>query len=92
MLVEVFKRTLSLLIPTVLIFPVVQFYETGRVSVAGIAVYLIAFLVTGMAFEVLNVLWVRRLGVGKGSTFAKAALWLAVAVCLYLFFRHMDRG
>jgi hypothetical protein len=92
MLVEVFKRTFSLLIPTALIFSVVQFYETRRVLVAGIAVFLIAFLLIGMAFEALNVLWGRRFGTGKGSTVAKAALWLAVAVCLYLFFRHMDRG
>jgi len=92
MLAEVSKRTLSLLIPTALIFFVIQYHQTGRLSVVGIAVYLIAFLLTGMAFETLNVLWRRRFGPGKGPTIAKAVLWLAAVVCMYLFFRHMDRG
>jgi hypothetical protein len=92
MLVELFKRTFSLLIPTALIFFALQYYETGKVTVAEIAVYLIAFVFVGTAFEALNVLWRRRFGTGKGSTMAKAGLWLAAAVCLYLFFRHMDRG
>jgi hypothetical protein len=92
MFIEAFKRTFSLLIPTALIFFIVQFYKTGRMSVTEIGVFVIAFLLIGMAFEALNILWGRGFGAGKGSTLAKAALWLAVAICLYLFFRHIDRG
>jgi hypothetical protein len=92
MFIEAFKRTFSLVIPTALILFVVQFYKNGRMSVTEIGVFLIASLFIGMSFEALNILWGRRFGAGKGSTLAKAALWLAVAICLYLFFRHMDRG
>ncbi|WP_341318196.1 hypothetical protein WN982_24235 [Paraburkholderia sp. IMGN_8] len=92
MLAEVSKHTLSLLIPTALIFFVIQYHETGRVTAFGIAAYLITFLVTGMAFEGLNVWWRWRFGTGKGSGIAQAVLWSAAAVCLYLFFRHLDRG
>ena len=92
MLVEVFKRTLSLSIPTALIFFVIQYHETGRMTASGIAVFLITFLVTGMAFEGLNVWWGRRFGTGKRSGIVRAVLWSAAAVCLYLFFRHFDRG
>ncbi|NPT45635.1 hypothetical protein GNZ12_30805 [Paraburkholderia sp. 1N] len=92
MLVEVFKRTLSLSIPTALIFFVIQYHETGRMTAFGIAASLVIFLVTGMAFEGLNVWWTRRFGTGKGSGIVRAALWSAAAVCLFLFFRHSDRG
>ncbi|WP_434114042.1 hypothetical protein [Paraburkholderia caffeinilytica] len=92
MLAEVFKRTVSLLIPTALIFCVIQYHETGAVAVSGIAVYVIAFLVIGMVFEGLNVWWRQRFGTGKGSGIARAVLWSVAAVCLYLFFRHLDRG
>ncbi|CAE6750739.1 hypothetical protein [Paraburkholderia haematera] len=92
MLTEVFKRSLSLLIPTALILFVIQYHETGRVTAFGIAVSLIALLATGMAVEGLNVLWRQRFGTGKGSRIAQAVLWSAAAVSLYLFFRHMDRG
>jgi len=92
MLVEAFKRTSSNLILPALILFAIQFYQTGKVSVAEIAVFLIVFLLIGTACEATNVLWTRRFGAGKGSTRAKAAVWVVVAVCLYLFFRHMDRA
>ncbi|NPT53828.1 hypothetical protein [Paraburkholderia elongata] len=92
MLAEVFKRPLSLLIPNALIVFAIQYHETGRMTAFGIAAYLITFLVTGMVIEGLNVWWRRRFGTGKGSGIAQAGLWSAAAVCLYLFFRHFDRG
>jgi hypothetical protein len=92
MLAKVFKRNLSLLIPTALIFFVIQYHETHKVSVLGIAVYLITFLITGIAFEGLNWRWRQRFGTSKDSSVARAVLWVVVAVSLYLFFGSLDRG
>jgi len=92
MLAEIFKRTLSLLIPTALIFFSIQYHETGKVTVLGITAYLIAFLLSGLVIFGLNVWWTRRFGTGKGSSIAKAVLWVIAVICLYLFFRHFDRG
>ncbi|SDH94025.1 hypothetical protein [Paraburkholderia phenazinium] len=92
MLAAVFKRTLSLLIPSALIFFVIQYHETGRVTIFGIAGYVFAFLVTGMALDRLNVWWGQRFGTRKGSNIVQALFWLAAAVCMYLFFRHFDRA
>ncbi|MFM0285814.1 hypothetical protein [Paraburkholderia megapolitana] len=92
MFTEAIKRILWILVPAALITFVIQYRETGNVSALGIVVYVIAFLATTMAFEGLNVLWTRRFGTSKASGAARAAVWFAVAVCMYLFFRHFDKG
>jgi hypothetical protein len=92
MFAEVFKRTLWIWVPTALITIVIQYHERGRVSAFGIVVYLITFLVTATAFEGLNAWRRQRFGTSKISGVAQAVLWLAAAICLYLFFRHFDRG
>ena len=92
MFTEAIKRILWILVPAALITFVIQYRETGKVSALGIVAYVIAFLATTMAFEGLNVLWTRRFGTSKASGAARAAVWFAVAVCMYLFFRHFDKG
>ncbi|MEQ5841209.1 hypothetical protein N0A02_17415 [Paraburkholderia acidicola] len=92
MFVEVFKRVLWILVPAALITFVIQYHETGRVSAFGFVVYLIVFLATTMAFEELNAWWRRRFGTSKASGAAQAVIWFVVAVCMYLFFRHFDKG
>lgn len=92
MLVEIFKRNVSVLIPGVLVFGAIQYHETGVVAASGIAAYVIVFLLASMAFERFDAGWRRRFGTGKGSVIVRIALWSVVAVCMYLFFRHLDRA
>jgi hypothetical protein len=92
MVTEVFKRSISLLIPSALIWFVIQYYETGKLTVFGTMVYVVVFLLSSMAVFGFDIWWTRRFGSGKNSSIARGVLWLVAAICLYLFFRQFDRA
>lgn len=84
------KRTLAWSIPSALMYLAIQYYNSSKISMNAVAVTLIAFLISGIVFEISDSWWKRRFGVSTFASRVSLVFWAVLAIGLFVFFYRMQ--